>query len=344
MAKYFTEKLNYSLANEDISFEANLCKKLNPKTIGSICGAGPRGLYLATNDSSLDLFDVSGLQVEWARAYEKAITGLDEVSFLRAYHDDSAILKSIDVNHGLNQIIDENELAALAGSWEKTFIKFSKIASKILGKKLINAFKHCKTMEDQDLILNSTSFKIRWTVVLSIVGNKALMNSLLYRGDFIKKNIPESYVRFYRKRFAHLFSLSLVKDNFFLSLCLFGEVSLTNTPLRYRDFEELKNAVTTSNIKYHIGDVVTKLKEGSQQYEYFSYSDVPSYFDDELGRNFVQMAKPSIKIGGIICVRYYLRIHKPDLNGFEEVTSEYADEIGRERVGVYDIRLYKRVA
>lgn len=344
MAKYFTEKLNYSLANEDISFEASLCQKLKPKRIGSICGAGPRALYLLQDDSSLDLYDVSGLQVEWARAYEKAILGLDEVNFLRAFHDDSSILKTVGVNAGLYAILGANEIAALAGAWEKTFIKFSKFASKVLGKRIITALKKCKNLQEQSTIIESTSFKVRWTIVLSIIGNKALMNSLLYRGDFIRKNIPESYVRFYRKRFARLFSHSLIKDNFFLSLCLFGEVSLSNTPLRCREFENLKNALETSSVNYHIGDVVAELANGNKKFDYFSYSDVPSYFDDNLGHEFLQKAKASVSIGGVVCVRYYLRVHKPDLTGFEDITHEYRDEISKEGVGVYDIAIYKRVA
>ncbi|WP_412472168.1 DUF3419 family protein [Halobacteriovorax sp. RT-2-1] len=345
MAKYFTDKLNYSLANEDIEMESKVCEKLSPKKIGSICGAGPRGLYLITNtDSKLDLFDVSGLQIEWARAYEKAILALEEVDYLRAYHDDSAILKTVGANVGLNDYFEANEIAALAGSWEKTFITFSKLCRKILGHRVIEALRNCKTIQEQLNIMDTVSFKVKWTVVLSIVGNKALMNSLLYRGDFIRKNIPESYVKFYRNRFARLFKNNLIKDNFFLSLCFFGEVTLTNTPLRCRSFSHLKDCIETTQVNYHIGDVVSELESGKYQFDYFSYSDVPSYFDDKLGKDFVQKAKSSISIGGVICVRYYLRVHTPDLDGFEDITAEFKDLIKKEKVGVYDIKFYKRVS
>lgn len=345
MAKYFTDKLNYSLANEDIELEANICKKLKPKVIGSICGAGPRGLYLLPQGGcELDLFDVSPIQIEWARAYEKAIKELDEVSFLRAYHDDSSILKSIGVNVGLNEILESNEVAALAGSWEKTFLKFSKLAQKILGRKILRQLKNCQSLDEQKYIITSTSFSVRWTVVLAIVGNKSMMNSLLYSGDFIKKNLKESYVKFYRSRFARLFSTTLVKDNFFLSLCLFGEVTLTNTPLRCRSFNGLQTSVKDSEIKYHMGDIVSTLSNGEKQYDYFSYSDVPSYFDDGLGNDFIQKAKPSIKVGGVICVRYYLRVFKPDLAGFEDITEQFSSEISKEKVGVYNIKFYRRIA
>ncbi|MFG1501528.1 DUF3419 family protein [Halobacteriovorax sp. XZX-3] len=345
MAKYFTDKLNYSLANEDIAMESKVCEKLSPKKIGSICGAGPRGLYLITNtDSKLDLFDVSGLQIEWARAYEKAILALEEVDYLRAYHDDSAILKTVGANVGLNDYFEANEIAALAGSWEKTFITFSKLCRKILGHRIIEALRNCKTIQEQLNIMDTVSFKVKWTVVLSIVGNKALMNSLLYRGDFIRKNIPESYVKFYRNRFARLFKNNLIKDNFFLSLCFFGEVTLTNTPLRCRNYSKLKECIETTQVNYHIGDVVAELESGKYQFDYFSYSDVPSYFDDKLGKDFIKKARPSIAIGGVICVRYYLRVHTPELEGFEDITAEFKDLIKKEKVGVYDIRFYKRVS
>ena len=105
------------------------------------------------------------------------------------------------------------------GKWERTFIFFSKIVQKLMGKKTVEKLFSFNDLESQREYIDKAFPALRWTFILTILGNKAMFNALLYKGDFIKKNIDESYVHYYSKAFGHLMREALTKSSFFLQLC-----------------------------------------------------------------------------------------------------------------------------
>lgn len=55
-------------------------------------------------------------------------------------------------------------------------------------------------------------------------GNAAVFNALLYKGDFVQKNIELSHFDYYKQAFNRIFNKTLLKDNFFIQLCFFGKI------------------------------------------------------------------------------------------------------------------------
>ena len=179
-----------------------------------------------------------------------------------------------------------------------------------------------------------------------MLGNASIFNALLYKGSFVKKNIPEGHFEFYQKVFARLFETHLVVDNYFLQMCLFGKVVDTRGNLIEAQrplFDELKKNLTNVSLTPQCGNVLEILKKSSQQFDFFSFSDVPSYFSGNTEREFMQMISPAIKPNGVVVIRYYLKIcQEVKLDGFSDVTSEYSNLIEQEKVQVYNIKVYRK--
>ena len=55
-------------------------------------------------------------------------------------------------------------------------------------------------------------------MVLRAFGNAAFFNAFLYKGHFVKKNVPETHYEYYRQAYRKLFYLSLTKENLFQQL------------------------------------------------------------------------------------------------------------------------------
>src|SRR5512143_1611536 len=79
-----------------------------------------------------------------------------------------------------------------------------------------------RTRQEQAEYLRTRFPQTAWKAVLLLLGNSAVLNSLLYRGDFPKKNIPGSAYSIYRSIFSRLFETCLARESFFLQLVFFG--------------------------------------------------------------------------------------------------------------------------
>ncbi len=98
---------------------------------------------------------------------------------------------------------------------------------------------------------------------------------------------------------------------------------------------------SSTKVHYLQEDFVSNLASGVVQYDFLSLSDVPSYFQGDLERDFMQKIKPGLLPGAIIVSRYYLRKSDCDLSGFVDITASYTKIIELEKVQMYDIRIYQ---
>src|SRR5690606_18666120 len=106
---------------------------------------------------------------------------------------------------------------------------------------------------------------------------------LLYKGDFVKKNIQKTYFDFYSEAFERLFKLEIKKSHF-LQLCFFGEVIYhEGLPIEFREdiFEKIKSSdiqisFSKDPIFSHKFDV-----------DFISLSDVPSYLKEDMEKNYL---------------------------------------------------------
>ena len=132
-----------------------------------------------------------------------------------------------------------------------------------------------------------------------------------------------------------------VQKSFFLQLCFYGKIkSLLGVPVEAQkdSFERIQKSKTKVN--YIQEDFVSYLAKGESQYDFLSLSDVPSYFQGDLERDFMQKIKPGLKVGAILVIRYYLRSAECNLEGYVDITEKYLKFIELEKVQMYDIRVY----
>lgn len=363
-AKYFN-KLNYSLANEDTHFERALIKKFKPKKILSIAGSGGRSLPLVDSSTSeLSVVDMANEQLWLVEIKKETMIQLTHNEFLQfwgyaPYDFEGNNVERERIFHTLTlapkvkkyflNLFRENHWRSIlyAGKWEKTFQIFAKVAQTIMSKDDFLPFLQFDSIIKQKEYFNKSFNRKKWYIVLRLLGNASMFNALLYRGHFVKKNIDQGHFAFYRDVFDRLFTTILVRDNFFLQLCLFGRVlTPEGNTLEAQSglFKQLKGNLPKIKIEYLKGNILNIAKKKKNHYNFLSFSDVPSYFNGELEKKFMQQVYPCLKKGAIVVIRYYLKIcRNVDTEGFEEITEEFTDLIAQECVQVYTIKVYRKL-
>lgn len=356
--KYFTG-LNYTLGNEDTTVEVEMIKALKPTDVFSICGSGGRSLPLMHEGAnSLSLSDLSKEQLQLAELRLATYRDLSHDEFLMfwgyyPYSDDNhksqrrdlfaKITLTPDTREFFSKVFGETEFGSLLylGKWERTFAVFAKINRVLLGVDYDRILKFDNLEEQQEYYRTKFPMK-RWKALIQILGNKAMFNALLYKGDFITKNSPLSHFDYYFQSFDRLFTRDLAQKSFFLQLCFYGKIkSLLGVPVEANaeSFKRVHDSKT--KVDYVQEDFVSYLAKGQRQYDFLSLSDVPSYFQGDLERDFMQKIKPGLKPGAILVTRYYLRKSECNLEGYVDITENYLKLIELEKVQMYDIRVYK---
>ncbi len=356
--EFFINNLNYAMANEDTSVERAVAKSIKAQKIFTVCGSGSRAFPLIHPQvKELDLIDMSETQLAWAKLRQQTIIELSHGEFMQfwGYETMSGAqrkekFKSLFASTSVmtNDLFNNYSCTdpVYYGGWEKTYQKLNSLVKLVVGEKRINKLIETNDLATQWKTFQSLSFQLRWKFVLIFVGNRSLFNSLLYKGKFVEKNLPESYVRFYINAFERLFKRSLIKDSYFLQMSFLGKIKFaTGAPIEANVdvFDDVKKHLPDIKVSYLQNDLVQYLASGSKQYDFLSLSDVPSYFDDKLGHEFLQKIKPSVALGGVVVVRYYLREYYPDCSGYKDISSDFQEFIDNESVQMYSIKIYQRL-
>ncbi len=358
--KYFNE-LNYSLGNEDTTFEYLLTRSLRPKKILSIAGSGGRAFpMLHEGVSDLYLVDVSTEQLYLCELRESTMRSLGFQDWMRFWGYPP--YGQGDYSHRRKEIFESLELSSAArtyfvslfnslnwgsilyeGKWEKTFMALSKVLRTVMGKNYDEIFNHYDLPSQLRFYENDFPMKT-WRFILFVLGNKAVFNALLYKGDFIKKNSPETHFEYYFNAFDRLFRTRLARESFFIHLCFHGEINHEDgNPIEAREnvFNEMKAALGHgAKIHYENRDLISTTNSlNGAGLDFLSLSDVPSYFSGDLERDFLSLIKPALSPGAIVVLRYYLRSAEVNESGYEDVSMRYTEESARELVQMYNIRV-----
>jgi S-adenosylmethionine-diacylglycerol 3-amino-3-carboxypropyl transferase len=355
--KYFTG-LNYTLGNEDTTVEIEMVKRLKPKSIFSVCGSGGRSLPLSGDAENLTLSDLSKEQIQLAKLREATYRQLSHTDFLCfwgyfPYAENNYCLarKNMfsklelenDVHRFFQNIFSEIGFYSLLylGKWERTFQIIAKTNSTLLGKNFDQILRFDDLEAQREYYKKSFPIN-RWKAVVSLLGNKALFNALLYKGNFIQKNAPESHFDYYFNAFERLFTKDLAQNSFFVQLCFYGRIrSLEGVPVEAGAEAHKRISSSKTKTNYIVEDLVTHLQSGKQKYDFLSLSDVPSYFKGELEKKFMQTIRAGLNPEAIVVNRYYLRKSDCNLEGFVDVSDEYKDLISAEKVQMYNICVYR---
>ena len=360
--KYFTQSLNYTLANEDTLLELDLL----PNGVGhvlSVAGSGGRVLpLLAKNPKNITCVDLSQEQLYLTELRIESVRALTREEFLAfwGYPPRSAtpserrsIFNKIKISESAKKFIkglfDHLEWKSILyeGKWERTFIKLSQVNRLLTGVRGLELFSALNEKEQKEYLENKFPRKA-WGMVLALVGNAGVFNTLLYKGAFPRKNIPKSFYTLYKQTFDRLFLSGLARQNFFLQLVFFGRVIFEDgLPIECRTdiFEAAKKSVIKTKISYVHSDLIQAVEKSEMPIDFVSLSDVPSYFSGELEKNFMSRMSKNIAPHGIAVLRNYLHVPEDlDISDYEKVTGQYQDQILSEKVGVYQIEVYRRRA
>lgn len=358
--KYFG-KLNYTLANEDTSFEYGILPD-SLQHVVSVAGSGARMLPLiAKGPRKLTCIDLAQEQLYLAQLRVESVRTFDWDDFLAFWGYPPRVsgaderrrlfgqLKlSTAAREYFTSVFNEKDWGPILydGKWEKTFCKLSKLNRLMTGKKGLGIFE-TRNLDEQLDYFQTRFPKLAFQSVLYLLGNASVFNALLYKGHFPKKNVNASYFRFYWDAFSRLFRLTPARENFFLQLCFFGELRYPEgNPIECSEkvFHQIKKNLVDgqTQIEYRKGNVVEEMSR-LEGVDFLSFSDVPSYFSSRLEKDYLRQIQPSLSSGGQVVVRSYLRVPEgTDLRGYECVTARYQNSIDREKTQVYQIDVYEK--
>lgn len=344
MTKYFFD-LNYTLANEDTTYEYEVAKKLKVKKILTIGGSGARSLPFLALDELKELYisDISEAQHALIKLKLTSIKKLERTECMAFWttHQKSLrdeLLEKMNPPKELREFYQffntkDSDIPILYwGKWERTFRTFSKLVKFFFSEKVRRGVFEA---QDSYAFYQKHINNFRWKLILALVGNKAIFNSLLYKGDFVKKNIQKTYFDFYSEAFERLFKLEIKKSHF-LQLCFFGEVIYhEGLPIEFREdiFEKIKSSdiqisFSKDPIFSHKFDV-----------DFISLSDVPSYLKEDMEKNYLNYLASSQPL--YIAERYYLRRPEVDTGQYQDISDEFKNLAKEELVQMYEIKLWK---
>lgn len=361
---YFS-KLNYTLANEDSNLEYQMVREHKPEKVLSVCGSGGRSIPLVAHcQKELLICDLAHEQLLLAK-HRLASYSLAYRDFLIYWgfapfsaKENCGIRREIFEQLGLDndtrsyftKLYQDHEYESILyqGSWEKTFTGVPLTLKKVIGDAYDKIFEF-KDFEKQKRYFDKALQDPLWLavprMVLKAFGNAAFFNAFLYKGNFAKKNLPESHYEIYRTAYRRLFYQGLTRSNFFLQLSFLGKIAYPEAnPVEAKEefFPEIVEGLERCRVGFEQKDLIECARESQTGFDFVSFSDVPSYFSGAEEQNYLQRLKQGLRPGALVVVRCYLRVpENTDLTGFLDVTEHYQSLIDAEQTQVYKIFVYQ---
>lgn len=358
MAAYF-ENLNYTLGDEDAQTEMDML----PEKCGhvlAVADCGSRILpLLARAPRKLTCIDINPGQLAIAALRIALLRDVDRDTYCRflGYTDRMApparrrIFADLNLDGGQRSLLKTMlnrinwEPLVYEGRFERMLVTLSKVNRAILGRACDKIF------EQVDVRAQAAYFcrqfpRLRWQIILTLLGNSKALNSLLYKGDFPEKNVPRSYRSIYTAIFERLLTQFPVRSNFFLQMVFLGKIRFEEAlPIEcHPEVYPLAQAgLAGCEVNFVTGDVMTQLGSTGGNIDFLSLSDVPSFLPDTAATSCLRTARPHMRKGGLIVIRGHVRLIEPDLLGFRDDSSNFADVISRETTGLWQIRTYRAV-
>lgn len=355
------------MANEDTSFEFGLCELTKPKHILAICGSGARFLPLAsTRPLKITALDLATQQLALADLRYALMRDYPLDTYLRFFgyppydtqqhkEERASLFAQLKLKEStrsyFQQLFEHLSWQGLLyeGRWEKTFIGISEGARRFAGKRYHEIFQFLKKGEQDSYFaakLKSRSWCFIPAATLFFIGNATFFNAFLYKGSFVRKNIPSSYFEFYASAFKRLFAQALTRENFFLQICFLGRLQYPEgNPLEVRPdvYAQAQKALQEGTaIELLAQDVITHASQTNERYDFVSMSNVPSYFAPPIEQEYLQKLKLCLQPGALVVVRCYLRVpEQVDTSGYEDVSALYQELAAAEKMQMYKILVYR---
>lgn len=355
--KYFN-KLNYSLGDEDSIIEYEILP-FGCKNVFAIAGSGGRVLpLLARQPASLSCIDIleeqlflTELRIESIRTlgYENfcAFWGYPpfEISPVERQEIFEKIDLSVNAKKYLRAFFSKNKWSKIIymGKFEKMLSQLSAINKLITGKRGQKIFL-TNTLDEQTLYFRRQFPHFQWKIVLSLLGNSTVLNSILYKGDFPKKNIAGSTYKNFERIFNSIFFTIPVKDSFFAQMAFFGKIKFPSGNLLEANreyFYKIKEGAEKTRINYIQGDIISIIKQ-NKEIDFVSLSDVPSFINGEIEKTYLQEIKESLTKNCLVIVRGNLRVTTPDYANYELMDESFNNVFKKETTQLWKTNVYRR--
>lgn len=357
MGEYF-KHLNYTLGDEDASFEMHALQSAMGHVL-AIADCGSRIVpLLAKSPNKLTCVDISPLQLAIVKLRLALLQhcDLDTYSAFLGYRGDmsaaerQAIFEVLSLNPEDAQTL-RSMLASIRwdgpvyyGKFERMLLTLSRITRTLTGKGPEGLFE-CKTLDEQRDYFKRSFPHGRWRIVLSLLGNSTALNSLLYKGEFPKKNIEQSYYSIYREIFERLFTQHLARGSFFLQLIFLGQIRYEEgLPIECHPdvFWKAKAALAKCDVQCFEGDIFAATGM-HRDIDFLSFSDVPSFLPDDIAYQCLQTVRPNLAPEALVIVRGHVRIVRPALDGFRDTSLAHKGLADMESTQLWTINTYQLV-
>ena len=352
---YF-KSLNYTLGDEDSSVEHAMLQE-RKKHVVSIAGCGGRIVpLLARQPDKLTCVDISPIQLELTRFRLAAAANLELDDYLGLLGYTSMetrkrerLFNSLNIPKNceydrLQQMISRDSPLIYQGRFEKMLHRLYTAIRVIIGNHRHTLFSY-DTLEEQREFIATKFPRKRWNLLVIALGNSAILNSLLYRGEFPKKNIAGSHASVYRSIFEAIFDTVLARESFFLQMIFLGEIKYAaGYPIECQPeiYHAAQLASKQCEIDYCCGDVLDYLSSSSDV-DFVSLSDVPSFLSSQQAPGYLKKIQPGLAPGALVISRGHMRIIEPGLTGFYDSTEQFEEFIKRESTQLWSISSFTKM-
>ncbi|CAI8839038.1 DUF3419 family protein [Pseudomonas sp. IT-347P] len=358
MADYF-KRLNYALGDEDTALEYAILPK-HAGHVAGVAGCGGRMLsLLARSPARMTCADISAPQLAFTRLRFALLEQTDHEAFMdfMGYRSGiparrrQSIFRHLDLpsqdRRWLADLFNSRhwQPPIYLGAFEQTLQRLAKVNGLFTGK-AGRAIFQCRDLGEQAAYYRSHFPRMRWKAVIALLGNAAVLNSLLYRGAFPRNNLGISSRKAYLGIFHTLFTTQIVRESFFLQMLFFGELRYPQGfPLECdpQVFQQARKALSGCELTVVQGDIVDCIMQ-HRDVDFVSLSDVPSFMPPAVGTGVLQRIQPALSKHAHVVIRGHLHVVQPDRTGFCDVTEQYQDAIARETTQLWRVQVYRQTS
>ncbi len=356
MKKNYFSTLNYTLGDEDNRLETTLIA-LGANHVLTIAGSGARIVpFLSRRPNVMHCYDIVPEQIYLNEMRLAALRTLevDEYASFFGYPPKfmtaetrrkifNSLNLSDDARRFLQACFENNQYGTLIceGKFEKMLITLQRVNKRITSKLGAGIFE-CTNLNEQHEYMSRHFPHELWKIVLFLLGNSTVLNSILYKGDFPKKNIPGSTYSIYKRIFRQLFERVIARESFFLQLVFLGKLVYAEGNLEECDpviYNQAKRELDHTEIRFYCENVMTARHHNL--YNFIYLSDVPSFLPEQSAAKFLQQFRPFLAPEALLGVRGHLRIIRPEENGYSNVSKRYGTMIENEHTQLWTIDIYE---
>lgn len=352
--------LVYTLANEDSVIESELLSD-NTERVIAIAGSGSRIIPLLTKSpQELVCVDLSLEQLYLTELRIESLRHLDHNEFIQFFGYPTSNSCNQNREDLFNKLVTLSSAAReyflnlfrsiywnsilYSGKWEQTVHKASIFIRKFVGKKGLKIF-DCKTLKEQQAYYSNQFPQNAWHCFLWIYAALMTITWKVKPGIFPQVDPKISFYHTYKKCFDQMFMNTLARENYMLQLIFFGEIIYPDAlPAECNPvlFHQAKKGLSKTKVSYIQGDILSTLERSERPSDFISFSNAPSYFPNEIAKNYLVRIASHLSESATLVVRNFL--NEPTsvcLDGFTDVSDYYTDILVKEITKTYDIQVIR---